>query len=146
MDAVTAGLRLRAVGLRVTTSRLAVLEAVERTPHVDAETLATVLRASHPSLTAPSVHKVLGDLTTAGLVRRIGLGRTAARFETRVGDNHHHAVCRSCGAIEDISCVVGHAPCLEPSDAAGFELEQAEVTFWGLCPRCRVTSAGERTS
>lgn len=138
---VSAESSLRYAGLRVTASRLAVLDMVDRFPHCEADRIATLLRESHPSLTAPSVHKVLGDLTAAGLVRRIEPAGSAARFETRVDDNHHHVVCRSCGAIEDIACVVGHAPCLHPSDAAGYEVDVAEITFWGRCPACRRSEA-----
>lgn len=146
MDAEAIGWRVRRAGLRVTASRVAVLDAVDRLPHAAADTIAVSLRSSHPSLTPPSVHKILGDLTSAGLVRRIEPARSAARFETRVGDNHHHLVCRSCSLVEDVACVIGEAPCLCPSDDAGFEVEGAEVTFWGLCRDCRTTRPTELAS
>ncbi|WP_255513627.1 Fur family transcriptional regulator [Homoserinibacter sp. GY 40078] len=131
--------RLRRAGLRVTSPRAAVLEAVDAQPHSDAESLARALSADHPRLSVQSVHNVLRALTDHGLVRRIEPADSAALYESRVGDNHHHVVCRGCGAVADVACVAGHAPCLEPSDAGGFEIDLAEVVFWGMCPECRAT-------
>ena len=99
------------------------------------------LRERMPSLSVQSVHNVLADLTAAGLLRRIEPAGSPARYERRRGDNHHHIVCTSCGAIADVDCVVGHAPCMEPSDTAGYSLQSAEVTFWGLCAECQAQPA-----
>lgn len=129
--------RLRDAGLRVTSPRLAVLAAVDAHPHSDAETLHTRLAGTHPRLSVQSVHNVLRDLTRSALVRRIEPADSPALYESRVGDNHHHVVCRGCGAVRDVACTVGHAPCLEPSDADGFDIDLAEVVFWGVCPGCR---------
>lgn len=128
---------LRGAGLRITAGRLAVLEVLEAMPHSDAESIHRALDDTGHRLTLQAVHNVLGDLTQAGLLRRIEPARSPARYERRIGDNHHHAVCTACGAVTDIDCVVGHSPCLTPSDSGGFEIQTAEVTFWGLCPGCR---------
>ncbi|MGY6499106.1 MAG: Fur family transcriptional regulator [Microcella sp.] len=133
----TAESRLRAAGMRVTAGRISVLERLAEAPHSDADTVHRMVAAAGGHLTLQAVHNVLADLTEAGLVRRIEPARSAARYETRIGDNHHHAVCTACGAVTDIDCVVGHAPCLVPSETGGFAIQTAEVTFWGLCPECR---------
>jgi Fur family ferric uptake transcriptional regulator len=99
-----------------------------------------------PGTSIQNVHNVLGDLTTAGLVRRIEPAGSAALYERRIGDNHHHVVCTGCGAVADVDCVVGHAPCLHPSDAGGFAIDTAEVTFWGLCPSCQERAARAQQS
>ena len=130
---------LRGAALRVTRPRLAVLTAVHEHPHADTETVIGAARASLGELSHQAVYDVLRALTTAGLVRRIQPRGSLARYEARVGDNHHHAVCRSCGAISDVDCVVGHAPCLTP-DGSTFEVDEAEVVFWGRCPECRPAS------
>lgn len=135
---------LRAAGLRVTSGRLAVLRQLDATPHSDADALHRAIIAAGHSLTLTAVHNVLADLTAAGLVRRIEPARSAARYETRIGDNHHHVVCTECGAVSDVDCVIGHAPCLTPFDAAGFRVQTAEVTFWGLCPDCGTRSTPNR--
>lgn len=127
---------LRAAGLRVTSGRVAVLETLESMPHADADSVYRAVDAQ-VSTSIQSVHNILGDLTTAGLTRRIEPAGSPARYERRISDNHHHVVCRSCGAIADIDCVVGEAPCLTPHSTAGFDITQAEVTFWGLCPACQ---------
>lgn len=129
--------RLRAAGLKVTRPRLAVLEAVEAGPHSDAERIHARLADRHPSLSVQSVHNVLRSLTDSSLLRRIEPADSPALYETRVGDNHHHAVCRGCGAVRDIPCAVGHAPCLDPGGAGDFTVDLAEVVFWGLCADCR---------
>ena len=127
---------LRAAGLRVTRPRFAVLEAVHDHPHVDTETLIGVARARLGALSHQAVYDVLRVLTDRGLVRRIQPQGSVARYEARVGDNHHHLVCRDCGSIVDVDCTSGAAPCLTPSDDAGFAIDEAEVVFWGRCPSC----------
>lgn len=132
--------QLRMADLRVTRPRLAVLEAVHAHPHADTETIFTTVRSDLPEVSRQAVYDVLGALTTVGLVRRIQPSGLVARYESRVGDNHHHVVCRMCGVIADIDCAVGDAPCLTPSDdndvLDGFVLDEAEVVYWGLCPDC----------
>ena len=129
--------QLRSAGLRVTRPRLAVLDVLATHPHADAETVVTAARDMHPSLSHQAVYGVLKALVDRGLARRIEPAGAPALFELRVGDNHHHLVCRGCGVVVDVDCAVGPAPCLTPSDAAGFVVDEAEVVFWGLCPRCR---------
>jgi len=128
---------LRDAGLRVTAPRLAVLLAVEQAPHSNADALFAAVRRELPGTSLQAVYGVLGALTTAGLVRRIEPATSPALYERRIGDNHHHVVCTSCKAVADIDCVHGAAPCLTPSSSHGFVIEAAEVTFWGLCPRCQ---------
>lgn len=123
-------------GLRVTGGRVALIDALEALPHSDAESLCRVLRETLPGTSVQSVHNMLHDLTAAGILRRIEPAGSPARYERRRGDNHHHLVCTGCGAIADVDCAVGEAPCLAPSDAAGYTVHSAEVTFWGLCPAC----------
>lgn len=130
---------LRSAGLRATQPRMTLLAALEALPHTDADGLHKNLLPSFPRLSIQSVHNVLADLTNAGLVRRIEPAGSPARYERRVADNHHHVVCTSCGHIGDVDCVVGHAPCLTPSDGAGFSITSAEITFWGLCATCQTT-------
>ena len=130
--------QLRTVGLRVTRPRLAVLDVLTASPHVDAETIATAARAVHPSISPQAVYGVLKALVGKGLARRIEPAGGPALYELRVGDNHHHLVCRGCGVVADVDCAVRAAPCLTPSDAAGFEVDEAEVVFWGLCADCQV--------
>lgn len=136
--------RLREADLRVTQPRLAVLAAVEAHPHADTDTVIEATRRDLAEVSHQAVYDVLKALTTAGLVRRIQPNGHIARYETRVGDNHHHAVCRECGAIGDVDCAVGHTPCLTASDSHGFDLDEAEVFYWGLCPTC--SSANITTS
>lgn len=135
---------LHSLGRRVTRQRLAVLAAVERFPHATADDAAAAVRAELPHITVQSVYVVLADLTDAGLLRRIETPHSPARYETRVNDNHHHAVCTGCGRIEDVDCAVGHAPCLTPSWAPGsrrMTIQIAEVMYQGLCDDCRGTPA-----
>ena len=127
---------LREADLRVTRPRVAVLDAVHRHPHADTETISGAARAEIADVSHQAVYDVLRALTAAGLVRRIQPSGAVARYESRVGDNHHHLVCRSCGAIADVDCAVGHAPCLHASDDRGFAIEEAEVIYWGTCPDC----------
>ncbi|MGA6165003.1 Fur family transcriptional regulator [Amycolatopsis magusensis] len=131
--------QLRAVSLRVTRPRLAVLTALHDHPHVDTETVIALVRDQHPTVSHQAVYDVLRALTDAGLIRRIQPAGANARYESRVGDNHHHVVCRSCGAIADVDCAVGHAPCLTGSDDHGYVIDEAEVVFWGTCPDCAAT-------
>ena len=128
--------RLRGAYLRVTRPRVAVLEAVYAHPHADTETIFSAVRDSLPEVSRQAVYDVLAALTTAGLVRRIQPSGSVARYESRVGDNHHHVVCRSCGTVADVDCAVGEAPCLTASDDHGFSVDEAQVIYWGLCPAC----------
>ena len=131
--------QLRAADLRVTRPRVAVLEAVHAHPHADTETIFAAVRSGLPDVSRQAVYDVLHALTGAHLIRRIQPSGSVARYEARVGDNHHHVVCRSCGTIADVDCAVGEAPCLMPSEhdaLDGFVLDEAEVVYWGLCPAC----------
>ena len=128
--------QLRGADLRVTRPRVAVLEAVHAHPHADTETIFGAVRTGLPEVSRQAVYDVLNALTAVGLVRRIQPAGSVARYESRVGDNHHHVVCRSCGVIVDVDCAIGEAPCLTPSDHNGFLLDEAEVIYWGLCPDC----------
>jgi len=141
MDTAQLGSALRDSGLRVTQGRLAVLDALSQLAHADAESVFRAVLPALPGTSIQNVHNVLGDLTSAGLLRRIEPAGSPARYERRTGDNHHHIVCTSCGAVADVDCVVGHAPCLQPSATGGFAVSTAEVTFWGLCPSCQQRSA-----
>ena len=127
---------LKGAELRVTRPRLAVLGAVESLPHADTDAVIGVVRRDLGDVSHQAVYDVLRALTTAGLVRRIQPMGSVARYESRVGDNHHHVVCRSCGAIADVDCAVGDTPCLTASDANGFVIDEAEVIYWGSCPDC----------
>ena len=131
---------LRDADLRVTRPRLAVLGAVHTLPHADTDALIGAARRELPDVSHQAVYDVLRALTDAGLVRRIQPAGSVARYEARVGDNHHHLVCRSCGSITDVDCAVGEAPCLTAADDHGFVIEQAEVVYWGLCPTCSTRS------
>jgi Fe2+/Zn2+ uptake regulation proteins len=128
--------RLAAAGLRVTAPRVAVLDAIAPGEHLDADTVARRVRDRIGSVSTQAVYDVLRALTTAGMLRRIEPAGSPARYENRVADNHHHLVCRSCGMVTDVDCATGATPCLTPSDLAGFVVDEAEVTFWGLCRRC----------
>jgi Fur family transcriptional regulator, stress-responsive regulator len=127
---------LRGVALRVTRPRLAVLAAVRDHPHATTESIIGVVRADLGEVSHQAVYDVLHALTAAGLVRRIEPAGSVARYESRVGDNHHHVVCRSCGAIADVDCAAGSAPCLTASHDHGFMIDEAEVIYWGRCPDC----------
>ncbi|UGT40218.1 transcriptional repressor [Nocardia yamanashiensis] len=131
--------QLRAVGLRVTAPRVAVLDAVAEAPHSDADGVAVKVRESLGSVSTQAVYDVLKACVGAGLLRRIEPAGSPALYEARTGDNHHHLVCRSCGTVVDIDCAVGAAPCLEPDRSHGFVIDEAEVVFWGRCPRCQLT-------
>ncbi|GLU47244.1 Fur family transcriptional regulator [Nocardiopsis ansamitocini] len=128
---------LRGAGLRVTAARLAILDAVRTGNHLDAEHIAHAVRGRVGHVSTQAVYDGLHALTDTGLVRRIEPAGSPARYETRVGDNHHHLVCRLCKGVTDIDCVAGAAPCLEPSQSHGYLIDEAEVVFWGVCPDCR---------
>jgi Fur family transcriptional regulator, stress-responsive regulator len=128
--------RLRSSGLRVTAPRLAVLTWLRKHPHTTADQVASGVRDLLGTVSTQAVYDVLHVCVAANLVRRIEPAGHPARFETRIGDNHHHVVCRSCGRTEDVDCTVGVAPCLTPEESAGFVVDEAEVVFWGLCPDC----------
>jgi Fur family transcriptional regulator, stress-responsive regulator len=127
---------LREAGLRVTRQRLAVLDALVDLAHADTDQVITAVRRELPEVSHQAVYDALRTLTATGLARRIQPNGSVARYEARVGDNHHHLVCRSCGAITDVDCAVGHVPCLTASDDHGFVIDEAEVIYWGLCPTC----------
>ena len=127
---------LRAAALRVTRPRVAVLKAVYEHPHADTDSIIGVVRQDLPEVSTQAVYDVLRALTLTGLVRRIEPAGSVARYESRVGDNHHHVVCRSCGAIADVDCAVGDTPCLTASHDHGYSIDEAEVVYWGLCQGC----------
>ena len=127
---------LRSASLRVTRPRVAVLDAVQEHPHADTESLIGAVRAHLPEVSHQAVYDSLKALTIAGLVRRIQPSGSVSRYEARVGDNHHHVVCRSCGDIADVDCAVGSAPCLAADKTHGFAIDEAEVIYWGTCPAC----------
>lgn len=128
--------QLRSSGLQVTAQRLAVMHAVTATPHATADELIESVRGTIGSISKQAVYDTLGTFTDKRLVRRIQPSGSPARFEDRVGDNHHHLVCRGCSLIFDIDCAVGSTPCLEADDDHGFEIDEAEVVYWGRCPDC----------
>jgi len=133
---------LREAGLRVTSPRRAVLAAVYHEPHADTDGIIRVVRERLGAVSHQAVYDVLRALTTAGLVRRIEPAGSVPRYEARVGDNHHHVVCRSCGAIADVDCATGSAPCLTASDDAGYAIDEAEVVYWGRCAECAAPCPG----
>ncbi|MFC4002943.1 Fur family transcriptional regulator [Prauserella oleivorans] len=130
---------LRQAKLRVTRPRLAVLAEVEATPHSDAESIRAGVSDRLGNVSTQAVYDILHAFTDAGIVRRLEPAGSPARYEVAAGDNHHHLVCRGCGAVVDVSCAIGAAPCLQPSDDHGFRVETAEVLYWGYCPRCQST-------
>jgi Fur family transcriptional regulator, stress-responsive regulator len=131
---------LRGAALRVTRPRLAVLAAVYDHPHADTDAIISTVRRELGEVSTQAVYDVLRALTTAGLVRRIEPAGSVPRYESRVGDNHHHVVCRGCGAIADVDCAVDNTPCLTASQDHGYTIDEAEVTYWGLCPDCSPVS------
>ncbi len=135
--------QLREASLRVTGPRLAVLAALRDNPHIDTDSVIAFVRAELPTVSHQTVYNVLQALTDAHLVRRIQPAGATARYESRVADNHHHLVCRSCGAIADVDCAVGHAPCLSASVDHGYVVDEAEVVYWGTCPDCSKSSTRE---
>ena len=137
---------LREAALRVTRPRIAVLTAVYRYPHADTDAIIDTVRGELSDVSRQAIYDVLRALTNAGLVRRIQPAGSVARYESRVGDNHHHVVCRSCGTIADADCALGEAPCLTASDDHGFAIDEAEVIYWGLCPDCATATASTSIS
>jgi Fur family ferric uptake transcriptional regulator len=135
---------LRQRGLRVTAQRLAVFQAVSDAPHVSADAVVETVRREIGWISVQAVYDVLAALTEKGLLRRIQPAGSPARYEDRVGDNHHHLICRVCDRIVDVDCAVGEPPCLTAAEDFGFEIEEAEVTYWGWCPEC--VARGERGS
>jgi Fur family transcriptional regulator, stress-responsive regulator len=132
---------LRQAGLRVTAARVALLETVRAGDHLGVEAIAAQVRERLGHISLQAVYEALHALTAAGLIRRIEPADSPARFEGRVGDNHHHVVCRSCGAVADVDCAVGDAPCLTASDDRGFSIDEAEVIYWGVCPACATSAS-----
>ncbi|WP_281196814.1 Fur family transcriptional regulator [Nocardia altamirensis] len=132
---------LRGVSLRVTAPRVAVLSAVHDDPHADTDSIIRAVRARLAAVSHQAVYDSLHTLTAAGLLRCIQPSGSVARYESRVGDNHHHVVCRGCGVIADVDCAVGAAPCLTASNDHGFSIDEAEVIYWGLCPACTAAPA-----
>ena len=132
---------LRGAGLRVTAARVALLETVREGDHLGVEAIASAVRDRVGHISLQAVYEALHALTGVGLIRRIEPAGSPARFEGRVGDNHHHVLCRSCGAVADVDCAVGDAPCLTASDDHGFAIDEAEVIYWGLCPACSTVSS-----
>ena len=135
MTTDSAGL-LRERGIQVTAQRLAVVRAVAGEPHITADAVAEAVRTEIGAISLQSVYDTLGLLVAAGLIRRIQPSGSPARFENRVGDNHHHLICRTCGRVVDVDCAVGSAPCLTAADDRGYEIDEAEVAYWGRCPDC----------
>ena len=129
---------LRDNGLQVTAQRLALLDAVSANPHCTADEAATIARDALGSLSRQSVYDTLSALVDTRILRRIQPSGSPARFENRVGDNHHHLACRTCGRLVDVDCAVGSAPCLTPSDHAAYDIDEAEVVYWGRCPDCQL--------
>ena len=127
---------LRERGIQVTAQRLAVFRAVSGHPHISADAVAEAVRTEIGAISLQSVYDALGILVSEGLIRRIQLAGSPARYEDRVGDNHHHLICRTCGRVVDVDCTVGSAPCLTAADDQGFEIDEAEVAYWGRCPEC----------
>jgi Fur family transcriptional regulator, stress-responsive regulator len=128
---------LRSAGLRVTAARIAILDTVRAGDHLDVDAVTSRVRDRLGHVSFQAVYEALHAFTGAGLVRRIEPAGSPTRVECRVGDNHHHLVCRACGRLTDVDCAIGEAPCLEPADAAGYLVDEADVTFWGFCPDCR---------
>jgi Fe2+ or Zn2+ uptake regulation protein len=131
---------LRERGIQVTAQRLAVMRAVAARPHATADAVAEAVRGEIGAISLQSVYDALGLLVAEGLLRRIQPSGSPARFEDRVGDNHHHLICRVCGRVVDIDCAIGSAPCLEALDSKGYDIDEAEVAYWGRCPQCRIAS------
>ncbi len=139
-------LLLRRNQIQVTAQRLAVFKAVSDRPHSTADDIDKAVRAEIGAISPQSVYNAVGTLTIKGLIRRVQPAGSSARFEDRVGDNHHHLICRTCGRMVDVDCAVGHSPCLTAADDAGYVVEEAEVTYWGTCPDCLATPSSSQTT
>lgn len=137
---------IRGAGLKVTAPRLAVMRALADAPHASADRIFGAVRLELPNTSLQAVYGVLTAFVAAGLVRKVEPAGSSALFERRVGDNHHHLVCTRCSIVHDVDCAIGSAPCLVPSDTAGFVVHSAEVTYWGLCPNCQAAIAAESVS
>jgi len=137
---------LRQHGVQVTAQRLAVLRAVIDRPHSSADDIDSVVRAELGAISRQAVYDALGVLTDKGLLRRIQPAGSPARYEDRVGDNHHHLICRTCGRMVDVDCAVGYTPCLSAADDSGYEVDEAEVTYWGRCPDCATATSEQNES
>jgi Fur family transcriptional regulator, stress-responsive regulator len=135
---------LRRHGVQVTAQRLAVLRAVAERPHSSADDIDTVVRAGLGAISRQAVYDALGILTDKGIIRRIQPAGSPARYEDRVGDNHHHLICRTCGRMVDVDCAVGSTPCLTAADDWGYEVDEAEVIYWGRCPECAAATSQDR--
>ena len=136
---------LQQAGLRITAPRVTVLRVLAERPHAAADTIIGAVRSDIGAVSTQAVYNVLQVCTDAGIVRRIQPAGSPARYELRVRDNHHHLVCRSCGTVGDVDCAAGEAPCLEPSERLGFDVDEAEVVFWGICPDCAPPVREEET-
>jgi len=136
---------LRGHGLQVTAQRLAVMRAVAASPHRTADEIDKAVRADLGAVSRQAVYDALGALTDNGIIRRIQPAGSPARYEDRVGDNHHHLICRGCGRTADVDCAVGYTPCLTAADGAGYEIDEAEVIYWGRCPECAAATSIETT-
>jgi Fur family ferric uptake transcriptional regulator len=137
---------LRQCGVQVTAQRLAVLRVVSARPHCTADDIAGEVRAEIGTISRQAVYDSLDLLTEKGLLRRIQPAGSPARYEDRVGDNHHHVICRVCGKTDDVDCAVGHAPCLTAADASGYKIDEAEVIFWGTCPACLAAKGSDASN
>ena len=137
---------LRERGIQVTAQRLAVMRAVSGQPHITADAIAEVVRAEIGAISLQAVYDALSLLAAEGIIRRIQPSGSPARYEDRVGDNHHHLICRVCGRVVDVDCALGATPCLTPSDDRGYEIDEAEVAYWGLCPNCQENSSARLTT
>jgi len=138
---VTPAELLRQHGIQVTAQRIAVMRAISQNPHATADAVAEAARADIGTISLQSVYNALGILVDAGLVRHIQPVGSPSRYEDRVGDNHHHLICRDCGRLVDVDCAVGETPCLTASDDHGFAIDEADVVYWGRCPQCQQTSS-----
>lgn len=137
---------LREKGLQITAQRLAVMRAIAERPHCTADDVTDFVRSEIGSISRQAVYDALGTLVEKGLVRRIQPAGSPARYEDRVGDNHHHVICRACGKTADVDCAVGAAPCLRASDNSGYQIDEAEVIYWGICPECLTPRRKEKSN